>query len=81
MTKLRLGAIGAGSWAVAAHLPSLATRTDDVEFVGVSRHGLEPLNRIQDRFGFTVASEDYRVVLDAGIDIAIVASALASTKE
>lgn len=74
MTRLRLGAIGAGSWTVAAHLPSLATRTDDVEFVGVSRHGLEPLNRIQDRFGFTVASEDYHVVLDAGIDIAIVAS-------
>jgi predicted dehydrogenase len=74
MTRLRLGVIGAGSWAVAAHLPSVATRADDVEFVGVSRHGMEALKRIQERFGFAVASEDYREVLSAGIDIAVVAS-------
>jgi predicted dehydrogenase len=74
MTRLRLGVIGCGSWAVAAHLPSLATRADDVEFVGVSRHGAEALKRIQDRFGFAVASEDYRDVLAAGVDIAVVAS-------
>ncbi len=74
MTRLRLGVIGCGSWAVAAHLPSLATRPDDVEFVGVSRHGAEALKRVQDRFGFAVASEDYRDVLAAGVDIAVVAS-------
>lgn len=74
MTRLRLGVIGAGSWAVAAHLPSLATRADDVEFVGVSRHGTEALKRIQERFGFAVAGEDYRDVLSAGIDIAVIAS-------
>jgi len=72
--RLRLGVIGAGSWAVAAHLPSLATRADDVEFVGVSRHGAEALKRIQDRFGFAVASEDYRDVLEAGVDVVVVAS-------
>ena len=74
MSKLRLGVIGAGSWAVAAHLPSLATRSDDVEFVGVNRHGEEALSRIKERFGFRVASTDYRDVVAAGVDIVVVAS-------
>lgn len=74
MTKLRLGVIGAGSWAVAAHLPALAKLTDDVEFVGVCRQGGEALARIKDRFGFRTASEDYRDVLAEGIDIAVIAS-------
>jgi predicted dehydrogenase len=74
MSKLRLGVIGAGSWAVAAHLPSLAARGDDVEFVGVSRHGYDSLRRIKDRFGFQLASTDYRDVLAAGVDIVVVAS-------
>jgi predicted dehydrogenase len=74
MSKLRLGVIGAGSWAVASHLPNFALRADDVEFVGVARHGAEALARIKDQFGFAVASEDYREVLDAGVDICLIAS-------
>lgn len=74
MSKLRLGVIGAGSWAVAAHLPSLTARSDEVDFVGVSRHGEEALARIKERFGFRVASTDYRDVLEAGVDIVVVAS-------
>jgi predicted dehydrogenase len=74
MGKLRLGVIGAGSWAVSSHLPNFAARADDVEFVGVSRKGAEPLARIKEQFGFQVASEDYRDVLDAGVDICLVAS-------
>lgn len=74
MHKLRLGVIGAGSWAVAAHLPSLAARADDVEFVAVSRKGASALARVRDRFGFAMASEDYRDVLAAGPDIVVVAS-------
>jgi predicted dehydrogenase len=74
MSKLRLGVIGAGSWAVAAHLPSLAARSGDVEFVGVSRYGEDALARIKDRFGFRIASPDYRDVLEAGVDIVVVAS-------
>ena len=31
MRKLRLGVIGAGSWAVASHLPNFARRRDEVE--------------------------------------------------
>ena len=45
MAKLRLGVIGAGSWAVASHLPNLADRRDDVEFVGVARKGPEARRR------------------------------------
>jgi predicted dehydrogenase len=72
--RLRLGVIGAGSWAVASHLPNLARRRDQVEFVGVSRRGAELLARIKDDWGFEVASEDYRDVIAAGLDVCIVAS-------
>src|SRR5579864_535239 len=74
MAKLRLGVIGAGSWTVASHLPNFAKRRDDVEFVGVSRKGPELLEKIKDDWGFQMASEDYRDVIDAGMDICLVAS-------
>ena len=47
MAKLRLGVIGAGSWAVASHLPNFAKRRDEVEFVGVCRKGPELLEKIK----------------------------------
>jgi predicted dehydrogenase len=74
MAKLRLGVIGAGSWAIASHLPNFAARTDDVEFVGVARKGADALARVKDQFGFQLASEDYRDVLEAGVDICLIAS-------
>jgi predicted dehydrogenase len=74
VSKLRLGVIGAGSWAVASHLPEFAKRRDDVEFVAVSRKGPELLEKIRSDWGFEYASEDYRDVLDAGVDIVLVAS-------
>jgi predicted dehydrogenase len=70
---LRLGVIGAGSWANAAHLPALAARPE-VEFVAVSRTGEPALRTVQQRYGFARASEDFRVVVDAGCDIVVVAS-------
>lgn len=74
MAKLRLGVIGAGSWAVASHLPNLERHADAVEFVAVSRLDREPLERIRKRFGFQIASEDYHDVINAGIDICVVSS-------
>lgn len=74
MAKARLGVIGAGSWAVASHLPNFEQRREEVEFVGVCRKGEELLERIKDAHGFEVASEDYRDVLAAGVDICLVAS-------
>lgn len=69
-----MGVIGAGSWAVASHLPNLAERSDEVEFVGVARKGRRELEKIQADWGFGVASEDYTDVLEAGIDVCVVAS-------
>ena len=74
MAKLRLGIIGAGSWTVASHLPNFARLRDEIEFVAVSRKGPELLGKIKDDWGFEIASEDYHDVLDAGIDICLVAS-------
>ncbi len=70
---VRVGIIGAGSWVLSSHIPSLL-RHKDVEFVGVSRKGPDVLQRIKDEYGFKVASEDYRDVLDAGIDVCVVGS-------
>lgn len=72
--KLRLGVIGAGSWAIASHLPNLARRRDEIEFVGVCGKNGETLARVKDDYGFRVVSYDYRDVIDAGIDICVVAS-------
>lgn len=72
--KLRLGVIGAGSWALASHLPNLARRREEVEFTGVCRYGGELLEQIRQRYGFRVASEDYRDIVAAGMDICVVAS-------
>lgn len=74
MGRLRLGVIGAGSWSVAAHLPALEKRRDEVEFVAVCRKGSDALERIRQRYGFATASEDYRDVVRCGIDICVVAS-------
>lgn len=73
MGTIRVGVIGAGSWTVASHLPNLA-RHGDVEFVAVARKGQDLLAKIQHDYGFAIASEDYRDVLDAGVDVCIVAS-------
>ena len=73
MAKIRVGVIGAGSWVVSSHLPSLA-RHSDIELVAVSRKGPELLQKIKNQHGFQIASEDYRDVLNAGIDVCIVGS-------
>ena len=65
--KVRVGVIGAGSWAVSNHIPALAARPD-VELVSVVRKGAEALQFVQDRFGFAHASEDYRDALEQDLE-------------
>lgn len=74
MSRLRLGVIGAGSWTVASHLPNLARHRDVVDFVAVNRLGEDALQRIRTQYGFALASEDYRDVINAGIDLCVIAS-------
>ena len=74
MRKLRAGVIGAGSWAVASHIPNLVRRSDEVDLVGVARPDRELLDWVADEFGFRMAATDYRDVLDQGLDICIVSS-------
>lgn len=72
--ELRLGVIGAGSWAVAALLPALSPRSDEVELVGVCGSNLETLAQIRDQFGFQMSSPDGREVLVQEVDITLVSS-------
>lgn len=74
MTRIRVGVIGAGVWAQVSHIPTLLERADEIELVGVCRKGADDLRQVADKFGFAMASEDYRNVLDAGIDLCIVSS-------
>lgn len=71
--RIRLGVIGAGSWAQASHLPNFARR-GDVDFVAVNRTGTDALQRVKERFGFDVATEDYRELLTHDLDVVLVAS-------
>ena len=72
--RLRIGVIGAGVWAQISHIPTLLERSNEIELVGVCRMGSDELQRVKEKFGFSMASEDYRDVLDAGVDVCIVSS-------
>ncbi len=74
MDKLRLGVIGAGSWAVSSHLPNLMARSNEVEFVGVNRREPEMLELVKERFGFERGSLEYQEILDMDLDICVIAS-------
>lgn len=70
---VRVGIVGAGSWAVSNHLPQLVGR-DDVEVVAVCRPGKAELAQIQQRFGIPVVTEDMADVLAQGLDAIVVSS-------
>jgi predicted dehydrogenase len=72
--RLRLGVIGAGSWAVGSHLPNLARYGDEVEFVIVNRRDPVILERIRERFGFERATTDWQEVIATELDLVVVAS-------
>ena len=77
MQKLRLGVIGAGSWAVSSHLPALERHRDRVAFTIVNRRNPELLERIRERFDFEKSTTDWEEVIAEGCDIVIVASPVA----
>ncbi len=73
MEKVRLGFIGAGWWATANHMPILKAR-DDVEFVGVASLGKAELAKVQDKFGFGLATESVDDLLAQNLDGVIISS-------
>jgi predicted dehydrogenase len=66
--RLRLGVIGAGTWAVAAHIPGFLRRPE-VEPDIVNRRDAALLEEIRARFAFPRATTDWREVIDARPDI------------
>ena len=71
--RVRVGVIGAGSWAIANHIPILAAR-DDVELVSAVRTNRKALDLLRDRFGFSHVSDDYRDALEQDLDAVVVSS-------
>lgn len=71
--RVRIGFIGAGWWATVNHMPLLAA-LGDVELVGVCGADAEVLERVKARFGFEVATEDYRELVDLDLDGVVVCS-------
>ena len=72
MSRVRLGAVGAGWWATSNHFPIFAGR-DDVELVGVCGIGPE-LPAVREQFGFGMATDDYETLLDSGLDAIVIST-------
>jgi predicted dehydrogenase len=66
--RLRLGVIGAGTWAVAAHIPGLLRRPEVEPWI-VSRRDEALVEEIRARFGFARATTDWNEVIEARPDI------------
>lgn len=66
--RLRLGVIGAGTWAVAAHIPGFLRRPEVEPWI-VSRRDEALLEEVRARFGFARATTDWREVIAARPDI------------
>ena len=78
--RLRLGVIGAGAWAVAAHIPGFLHRPEVEPWI-VNRRDPAILEVIRDRFGFAHAVTDWREVIAARPDIVALTGPLAMRAE
>ena len=71
--RLRVGVLGAGSWAAVNHIPILRAR-EDVDLVVACRRGQRELAWLQHTFGFEYVTEDPQRVYELGLDAVVVAS-------
>ena len=69
MNKICVGVIGAGVWATTSHLPTLLKRRNEIEMIGVCRKGQRELQKVSIQYGFKVASENYRKILNERTDL------------
>ena len=80
MDKLTLGVIGAGTWAIAQHLPAFANRPDVVPLI-VNRRDPALLAGVKEKFGFAQASTDWRDVIAARPDLVVLTGPVGSRAE
>ena len=66
--RLRLGVIGAGAWATAAHIPGFLRRPEVEPWI-VNRRDPALLEATRERFGFASATTDWREVIAGRPDI------------
>lgn len=72
--KIRVSVIGAGVWAIHSHIPVMKRRANEIEFVGLCRPDLDEAQKVAEKFGFKMYSDDYKKVLEAGADLVVVSS-------
>lgn len=77
MPQLRVGFIGAGSYAVNSHIPALI-RHPNVELVIVNRRDGSMAERIRSEFGFRSATTRWQDVIDEQLDVVFVTSPAAA---
>jgi predicted dehydrogenase len=73
MKKIRVGIIGAGSWAISSHIPNFLSRPE-VELVVVHRIEEDVVQKVKNKFGFQYATTNYKEVLQHQLDIVLVGS-------
>ena len=71
--KIRVGVIGAGSWAIAMHIPVLLSR-DDVDLVSACSKQDDALLHLKNDLEIEHVTEDYKDVIDQNLDAIVVAS-------
>ncbi len=71
--KIRAGVIGAGSWAIAMHIPILIER-DDVDLVAVCTQKEDALKHLREELKIDIVSENEKDVLNQELDAIVVAS-------
>ena len=81
MQKLKLGVIGAGSYAIKSHLPNFMSWGLNVEFDTVCRLEEKPLAVVAKKFGFRQATLDWHEVVASSPDIVLIGSPAASHYE
>ena len=78
--RLRLGVIGAGAWAAAAHIPGFLRRPEVEPWI-INRRDPVVLESLRERFGFAHATTDWREVIAARPDIVALAGPLSLRAE
>jgi predicted dehydrogenase len=68
---VRVGIVGAGSWAALAHVPAVLANPH-AELVGIADRDSVRLAETADHYGIAARFEDHQGLLDAGVDALIV---------